>query len=143
MMENLEHYGVKGMRWGKRRAAKKATKRASKKAAITSRKTTADWNKQYSYRSKLSDSDLQRAVNRLRLENELGAQLNKSRQYVPKNKAQKTGEVIMDLVKGSTGAVAGTAAFTKNLNNIGSNTIATYRNTNTMMNLDKIKYQHK
>ena len=142
-MENLEHYGVKGMRWGKRRAAKKAIKRASKKADITSRKTTADWNKQYSYRSKLSDSDLQRAVNRLRLENELGSQLNKSRQYVPKTKAQKTGEVIMDLVKRSTGAVAGTAAFTKNLNSIGSNTIATYRNTNTMMNLDKIKYQHK
>ena len=91
------------MRWGKRRAAKKATKRASKKAAITSRKTTANWNKQYSYRSKLSDSDLQRAVNRLRLENELGAQLNKSRQYVPKNKAQKTGEVIMDLVKDRQG----------------------------------------
>ena len=130
MMENLEHHGVKGMRWGKRRAAKKAAKRAAKKAFNTSRKTT-------------SDSDLQRAVNRLRLENELGSQVNKSRQYVPKTKAQKAGAVIMDLVKGTTGAVAGTSAFTKNLNNIGSNTIATYRNTNTMMNLDKIKYRHK
>ena len=143
MMENLEHYCVKGMRWGKRRAAKKAAKRAAKKAFNTSRKTTSDWNKQYSYRTKLSDSDLQRAVNRLRLENELGSQVNKSRQYVPKTKAQKAGAVIMDLVKGTTGAVAGTSAFTKNLNNIGSNTIATYRNTNTMMNLDKIKYRHK
>lgn len=143
MTENLEHYGIPGMRWGKRRAAKKAAKRAAKKAFNTSRKTTSDWNKQYSYRSKLSDNDLQRAVNRLRLENELGSQLNTSKKYVPKTKAQKAGAVIMDLVKGTTGAVAGTASFTKNLNNIGSNSIATYRNTNTMMNLDKITYRHK
>ena len=143
MTENLEHYGIPGMKWGKRRAAKKAAKRAAKKAFNTSRKTTSDWNKQYSYRSKLSDNDLQRAVSRLRLENELGSQLNKSKQYVPKTKTQKAGAVIMDLVKGTTGAVAGTASFTKNLNNIGSNSIATYRNTNTMMNLDKITYRHK
>ena len=143
MTENLEHYGIPGMKWGQRRAAKKAAKRAAKEAFNTSRKTTSDWNKQYSYRSKLSDNDLQRAVNRLRLENELGSQLNKSKLYVPKTKAQKAGAVIMDLVKGTTGAVAGTASFTKNLNNIGSNSIATYRNTNTMMNLDKITYRHK
>lgn len=59
----LEHAGVKGMKWGRRKARVKIKGQSS-------RAREKSWNKKYKNRSSMSDSDLQRNVNRLRLEND-------------------------------------------------------------------------
>lgn len=141
MNDTLEHYGVIGMKWSRRRAIKKASKKAAKKARKTSIQTSAEWNKKYSYRSKMSDDALKSAVNRLRLENELGNQLSKQSQYTPKTTTQKVGIATMSVAKGFTGAVAGTNNFTKNVAGIGNNTIATYKNSNRIADLSKVNYR--
>lgn len=54
--DSLEHYGVKGMRWGRKRRAKKeaAEKAAAEKEAVKT----------------MSDDELKRKINRIKLERE-------------------------------------------------------------------------
>jgi len=57
--ETLEHYGVPGMKWGKRRAAKNARKADNAQRAEARAKV-----------KDMSDDDLKSAINRLKLEKE-------------------------------------------------------------------------
>jgi hypothetical protein len=78
----IEHFGVKGMKWGfrKRRNAKASARRRAKNSA----KTHAKWKKKYQNRSSMTDKDIRRATERLRLENDFAEQIKRSRQVTMK-----------------------------------------------------------
>ena len=68
-MSDLHHHGVKGQKWGVRKAIKRAEE--SHRVSSESKKRERSWRETYKKRGEMSTSDLKRAVERLRLENEL------------------------------------------------------------------------
>ena len=93
MSDTLEHFGVKGMKWGRRKAVAKSAKKASKKASEI---TSAKWKKKYNYRSSMSDDDLKKNTQRLRLENEFAEQVSRSSKYGSKKK-RGIGDIVKDV----------------------------------------------
>ena len=141
--EYLEHHGVKGMKWGVRKArptssgysrtSKKVKKTASdvinrfkkpkvkssfteggKRKADTvisekdrkrrqkqlkgeSKKREQDWQKLYLKRSQMGDRELQLALNRLKLENQLAKEVSTASVLTPKPKSfmEKHGSTIV------------------------------------------------
>ena len=78
MNDTLEHYGVKGMKWRKRRAEARMAKKAKKKADKQSRKTVDEWDTKYKKRSDMTDDEIAAATKRIRLENDFAEQLSRS-----------------------------------------------------------------
>ena len=93
MSDTLEHFGVKGMKWGRRKNVAKSARKAAKKASKT---TSAKWKKKYNYRSSMSDDDLKRATQRIRLENDFAEQVSRSSKYGGKKK-RGIGDMIKDV----------------------------------------------
>lgn len=93
MSDTLEHFGVKGMKWGRKKAVAKSARKAAKKASKT---TYAKWKKKYDYRSSMSDDDLKRATQRIRLENDFAEQVSRSSKYGGKKK-RGIGDMINDV----------------------------------------------
>ena len=93
MSDTLEHFGVKGMKWGRRKTVAKSARKAAKKASKT---TYAKWKKQYDHRSSMSDDNLKRATQRLRLENDFAEQVSRSSKYGSKKK-RGIGDMIKDV----------------------------------------------
>lgn len=81
MNDILEHHGIKGMKWGERRAAARMAKKAKKKADKQSRKTVDEWDTKYKKRSDMTDDELAAATKRVRLENEFAEQLSRASTY--------------------------------------------------------------
>ena len=69
----LEHYGVKGQKWGVRRKVQSGVDSVKKSHELNtqSRQREKSWTTTYKKRGSMSTTDLKRAVERLRLENEL------------------------------------------------------------------------
>lgn len=63
--EILQHYGVVGMKWGRRKATELKTRRAEVK---TQKKVNKQRKRDYDTRYKLSDNELRNRVNRMQLE---------------------------------------------------------------------------
>ena len=78
MNDTLEHFGIKGMKWGKRRAEARMAKKARKKAEKQSIKTKEEWDVKYKKRSDMTDDEVAAATKRLRLENEFANQVDQS-----------------------------------------------------------------
>lgn len=77
--EIIEHFGVKGMKWGFRRVRERLARRKQRKVdAKVSKARTSQWKHKYSQRASISDRDLKRAVERLRLENDLAEQVKRT-----------------------------------------------------------------
>lgn len=91
MNDTLEHYGVKGMKWRKRRAEARIAKKARKKAEKQSIKTGEEWDMKYKKRSYMTDDEVEAATKRLRLENEFANQVEKSSKI---NKKKSVGDRI-------------------------------------------------
>jgi len=76
--DEIQHHGVKGQRWGVRKRVTSVRKRVtsaidSKKAVAKSdNEARAKYSSTYAKRSKMSDADLKKSVERLELENRLG-----------------------------------------------------------------------
>ena len=96
MNDTLEHYGVKGMKWRKRRAAARMAKKARKKAEKQSIKTGEEWYVKYKKRSDMTDDEVEAATKRLRLENEFANQVEKSSKI---NKKKSIGDRIDNVSK--------------------------------------------
>ena len=86
MDDTLEHFGIKGMKWGKRRAAARMAKKAKKKAEKQSIKTVDEWDTKYKKRSDMTDDELAAATKRIRLENDFAEQLSRSSKTKKNNK---------------------------------------------------------
>ncbi len=99
MNDTLEHYGMKGMKWGKRRAEAKMAKKARKKAEKQSIKTGEEWDVKYKKRSDMTDDEIEAATKRLRLENEFANQVAKSSTV---NKKVTVGDRINDISKATS-----------------------------------------
>ena len=91
MNDTLEHYGVKGMKWRKRRAEARMAKKARKKAEKQSIKTGEEWDVKYKKRSDMTDNEVEAATKRLRLENEFANQVERSSKI---NKKKSIGDRI-------------------------------------------------
>ena len=94
MNDTLEHYGVKGMKWRKRRAEARMAKKARKKAEKQSIKTNEEWNAKYKKRSDMTDDEIAAATKRLRLENEFANQVDRSSKV---NKKTPIGDRIKNV----------------------------------------------
>lgn len=94
MNDTLEHYGVKGMKWRKRRAEARMAKKARKKAEKQSIKTGEEWDVKYKKRSDMTDDEVAAATKRLRLENEFANQVAQSSKA---NKKATVGDRIKDV----------------------------------------------
>lgn len=96
--EYLEHHGVKGMKWGVRKSRTKSSpeptsfteggkrkadavitekdkKAAMRKIKTDSAKREKEWEKLYLKRSTMGDREIQLALNRLKLENQLAKEV--------------------------------------------------------------------
>lgn len=77
--EIIEHFGVKGMKWGFRRVRERLARLKQRKVdAKVSKARTSQWKHKYAQRASISDRDLKRAVERLRLENDLAEQVKRT-----------------------------------------------------------------
>jgi hypothetical protein len=97
--DTLEHYGVKGMKWRKRRAEARMAKKARKKAEKQSIKTGEEWDVKYKKRSDMTDDEIAAATKRLRLENEFANQVDRSSNV---NKKVTVGDRINDVSKATS-----------------------------------------
>jgi len=89
----IEHFGIKGMKWGfrKQRISKVKARRRAKNSA----KTTAKWKKKYQNRASMTDKDIRRATERLKLENDFAEQVKRNAQV--SMKPSKKGSFFKDV----------------------------------------------
>lgn len=118
----IEHYGKKGMKWGVRNDKKKGpiSKFKERRERIKNeKKIHSEWTKKYSSRNKMSDKDLQDAVNRLRLENEFANQIRTSKSALPST---------MKRMKRYSNNMKTTGEFLSNANSVYNTGSRTYDN---------------
>ena len=105
----IEHHGVKGQRWGVRRrkvssgyessGSRREERKRQKSATIQSQEK---WNKTYANRRSMTDKELQQALNRINMENQLARQVSQ----IPKTRKQQfskwlgkvSGQVATNLI---------------------------------------------
>jgi len=138
LVADIQHHGIKGMRWGVRQRVQstgepnaRQQRKEDKAYAKASRKRAKGWSKMYDRRGEMSNQEISTAVSRLRLENEFQRQVqtaqaqsarrSKGRQYI-----QQVGRMKVPTQNGNrelTGLVAsalvaaGTTAYKKHKQN--------------------------
>lgn len=124
--EYLYHYGVRGMKWGIRKAqnvvagirarkkqqpdgrvgpevnktlaSKQVRKMSSKKANKLSAEREKEWRKVYNNRSRMTNEELSSALKRLNLENQFAQQVKTAQELTaPTPKNNKTKELMQQL----------------------------------------------
>lgn len=93
----LEHYGVPGMKWGRRKARAVSTR---VKEEVASKKREYSWKKQYKNRSNMSTKDLQKLNKRVANENQLKRNATtKAQKKAYRNRATMSDQRLNALVK--------------------------------------------
>lgn len=112
----IEHFGVKGMRWGFRRnRAERARIRNARKAGKAARK---DWNLKYHNRHQMTSTDLRQATERLRMENDFAEQVKRANHIAETRKPAKNyGGIAKTIGQAATNSVvdSGIKIFTRDL----------------------------
>lgn len=98
----IEHFGIKGMKWGFRKS--RSAKTRAKRRARNSAKTSAKWKKKYQNRASMSDKDIRKATERLRLENDFAEQIKRNAQVTmkPANKDSFFRDIAKTVVGSAT-----------------------------------------
>lgn len=109
----LTHWGVKGMKWGVKRAEKKAAKQAAKKMRKPDPEDYHDdYKKAHDNKSVklMSDKELRERNNRLQME----------RQYADLNKKKSKGKQAVNAYIATAGLIAGVATATATYSKYGN-----------------------
>lgn len=114
----IEHFGIKGMKWGFRKS--RSSKSRAKRRAKNSAKTSTKWKNKYQNRASMTDKDIRRATERLRLENDFAEQIKRSAQVTMKP-ANNSG-FFLDVAK--TVAVPAVQSTVKRTIDYGFNELA-------------------
>lgn len=98
----IEHFGIKGMKWGFRK--QRISKVKARRRARNSAKTSAKWKKKYQNRASMSDKDIRKATERLRLENDFAEQIKRNAQVTmkPANKDSFFRDIAKTVVGSAT-----------------------------------------
>lgn len=102
----LEHFGIKGMKWGFRRSLSKLPHSKRRQARKESKAARKAWNMKYHKRHSMTERDLQAATRRLRMENDFAEQVRRANQIADTRKPKKEhgkfaktfGKSVMDSV---------------------------------------------
>lgn len=90
MEEIIEHHGVKGQRWGVRKRISSLGSGKAKRKSSDAASSQKKWKSTYANRSKMSTKELQDAVTRLNLENQLSQSISK----IPRTQSQRAVSAI-------------------------------------------------
>lgn len=116
MTRTIAHFGVRGMKWGVRKATTRGSTPPSKRKPKAEGEGTASEHRQSMGMHAMSDTELRNAINRIKLQREY-AQLT-----APPPKEKSRGrQVVENIIYGSAEAAGKkvlTGAFTNALNNV-------------------------
>ena len=112
----IEHFGIKGMKWGFRKnRSERARVRSARKASKAARKA---WNMRYHNRHKMTSTDLRKATERLRMENDFAEQVKRANHIAETRKpSHNRGGFVKALGQAATNSVidTGIKTFTRDL----------------------------
>lgn len=109
----LEHFGIKGMRWGFRRGPSKSPRFKARMARKESKAARKAWNMKYHKRHSMTEHELQAATRRLMLENNFAEQVRRANQIADTRKPKKEhGKFAKDLGRSVANSVIDTGVKT-------------------------------
>lgn len=111
--EILEHFGIKGMKWGFRRSLSKLPHSKARMARKESKAARKAWNMKYHKRHSMTEHDLQAATRRLRMENDFAEQVRRANQIADTRKPKKEhGKFAKNIGRSVTNSVIDTGVKT-------------------------------
>ena len=109
----LEHFGIKGMKWGFRRGPSKSPRFKARMARKESKAARKAWNMKYHKRHSMTEHELQAATRRLMLENNFAEQVRRANQIADTRKPKKEhGNFAKDLGRSVANSVIDTGVKT-------------------------------
>ena len=109
----IEHFGIKGMKWGFRRSPSKWLHSKTRQARKESKAARKAWNMKYHKRHSMTEHDLQAATRRLRMENDFAEQVRRANQIADTRKPKKEhGKFAKDLGRSVANSVIDTGVKT-------------------------------
>jgi hypothetical protein len=109
----IEHFGIKGMKWGFRRSLSKLPQSRTRRAQKESKAARKAWNMKYHKRHSMTERDLQAATRRLRMENDFAEQVRRANQIADTRKPKKEhGKFAKDLGRSVANSVIDTGVKT-------------------------------
>ena len=109
----IEHFGIKGMKWGFRRSPSKWLHSKTRQARKESKAARKAWNMKYHKRHSMTEHDLQAATRRLRMENDFAEQVRRANQIADTRKPNKEhGKFAKDLGRSVANSVIDTGVKT-------------------------------